>query len=86
MTISNTAIFSKGEQNVQIAEERVKSRQAAAMTDMTLARLLGLVRAGKCPAPAKDSSGHYWWSERDLEHARRAAANDRRFRRNRTIG
>jgi hypothetical protein len=36
-------------------------------------RLFGLLRYGIIPAPAtRDSSGHYWWTEQEIERARQA--------------
>jgi hypothetical protein len=35
-------------------------------------RLINLVRFAKIEPPERDSSGHFLWSDRDLERARRA--------------
>jgi hypothetical protein len=37
----------------------------------TYHRLFGLIRYGKLPPPARDSSGDYVWTRREVERARR---------------
>jgi hypothetical protein len=37
-----------------------------------------LIRDGRMEAPPKDTSGHYLWSESDIERARAALKVDRR--------
>jgi hypothetical protein len=56
----------------------LKSRQAAARLKISYYRLISLLRSEKLPAPQKDASGDYIWTERDLENARRALDIDRR--------
>jgi hypothetical protein len=49
-----------------------KTPVAAAELKTTYHKLIGLVRFGKIPPPARDSSGDYLWDESDLERARQA--------------
>jgi hypothetical protein len=44
----------------------------------TYHKLIGLLRFNKIPAPLRDSSGDYLWSDEDLERARHALAARRK--------
>jgi hypothetical protein len=57
---------------------RLKSVMAARELGIPYSHLASLLRSGKFPAPQKDSSGDYLWSEQNLEEARRAMGLDRR--------
>jgi hypothetical protein len=56
----------------------LKSPLAARALGINKPHLLNLVDSGRCPPPRKDSSGHYLWTEQDLENARAALTVDRR--------
>jgi hypothetical protein len=49
-------------------------KTAAAVRELRTSyfKLYGLLRYNKIPPPAKDSSGDYLWTLRDLERARKA--------------
>jgi len=49
----------------------VKTPVAARLLHVPYTRLMSLLRHGKIPAPSKDSSGDYQWSQADLVAARR---------------
>jgi hypothetical protein len=53
-----------------------KSSAAAKELGISYYRLFGLLRAAKLPAPAKDTSGDYIWSDHDLEAARQILVNE----------
>jgi hypothetical protein len=57
-----------------------KTTAAAAELGERYYTLLNLVRYQKVPAPAKDSSGDFIWSDEDLERARIALRTSRRAR------
>jgi hypothetical protein len=40
--------------------------------------LMGVLRSGKMPRPAKDACGNFDWTPKDIENACRALAVDRR--------
>jgi hypothetical protein len=56
----------------------LKTPIAARQLGVRYSRLVSLLRHGKIPAPAKDSSGDYLWAGTDLEAARQAMTVDRR--------
>ena len=60
----------------------VKSPIAAQRVGTAYHNLIVFIRTKAIPAQARDSSGHYLWSEDDIKRARQAMA-DRRRRRNR---
>jgi hypothetical protein len=49
----------------------LKTPAAALTLGVPYTQLMSLVRYRKVQPPAKDSSGHYIWSEEDLEAVRR---------------
>ncbi len=49
-----------------------KTPVAAREVETNYPRLMSLVRLGKIPAPMKDSSGDYLWSDQDIDNAREA--------------
>jgi hypothetical protein len=51
-----------------------KTPVAAVELGVSYHRLINLVRFRKIPAPARDSSGDFLWSDVDLAHARQALA------------
>jgi hypothetical protein len=55
-----------------------KTPLAARELQITVTRLYSLLRSAKIPAPQKDSSGDYLWTDTDLEAVRRALAIDHR--------
>jgi DNA-binding transcriptional MerR regulator len=50
----------------------LKSTAAAEALGVPYYSLHYLVRSGKVPPPARDTSGDFVWTERDLQRARRA--------------
>jgi hypothetical protein len=57
----------------------LKTPAAARALSTTYHRLMGLIRFAKLdPPPARDSSGHYVWSPKDLQRARQALVTDLR--------
>ena len=59
---------------------QVKTRQVARQLGITYWHLISLLRSDKLPPPAKDASGDFVWSRRDLANARRALSLGRRKR------
>jgi hypothetical protein len=55
-----------------------KTPVAARELGITYANLIYLVRAGKVPAPPRDSSGDFLWDDSAIECARHALSIDRR--------
>jgi hypothetical protein len=55
-----------------------KTPQAAREAGIPLTHLYSLLRTGKLAPPAKDSSGHYVWSDADLERIFQALDRNRR--------
>jgi hypothetical protein len=55
-----------------------KTPQAAREAGIPLTHLYSLLRTGKLAPPAKDSSGHYVWSDADVARIFQALAGDRR--------
>jgi hypothetical protein len=54
-----------------------KTPEAARQLGTSYTRLVGLLRYGKIPQPAKDSSGDFLWTEADLDRAREVMAAGR---------
>jgi hypothetical protein len=46
-------------------------------------RIMSMIRSGKLPEPAKDTSGHYVWGPDDVEAARQALSVDYRRKQHR---
>jgi hypothetical protein len=61
-------------------EEYLKSPVAAQRLGVSYHRLVSLLRYRKIDLPAKDSSGDFVWSEKDLQAAREALENGRQRR------
>lgn len=58
-----------------------KTRTTAQLLGVSPGALLAAIRSGKVAEPiARDVSGHYLWSEQEIEAARAALAVDRRRR------
>jgi hypothetical protein len=51
---------------------RYKTPAAADLVPTSYHRLISLVRFRKIPAPEKDTSGDYSWTEEDIARARKA--------------
>ena len=56
----------------------MKTRQVASILGTNPAALRAAIERGKVPAPAKDVSGDFAWTEEDIEATRAALAVDRR--------
>jgi hypothetical protein len=56
----------------------MKTPIACSQLNISEARLNYLIRSRKIPAPSKDTSGDYIWTEGDLARARLALQIDRR--------
>ncbi len=61
-----------------VTAHKRKTPVAAAELGISYHRLIALVRFGRMAAPERDTSGDYWWTDRDLARAREALKNDRR--------
>jgi DNA-binding transcriptional MerR regulator len=63
----------------------LKSPAVARLLGVNLPCLLSLPRTGRMAPPQKDSSGHYVWTDADIDRARQALAIDRRRKQPRSI-
>jgi hypothetical protein len=58
----------------------IKTPQAAARVGVRPKTLIAMIRLRRIHRPAKDSTGHFIWSEQDIAAALRARGIDRRKR------
>jgi hypothetical protein len=63
----------------------LKTSQAIRSLGTTYYRLISALRCGKLPPPAKDCSGDFIWTPKDIENARRALAVDLRRRKREAV-
>ncbi len=56
----------------------IKTPEAARRMGVPYSHVVSLLRGGKMPLPAKDSSGDFCWTEADLANARAALTAGRR--------
>lgn len=56
----------------------MSTRQAGQRLGKTGFYMRSLIDSGRIPAPPKDATGNFVWSEQDLENARKAITIDRR--------
>jgi predicted DNA-binding transcriptional regulator AlpA len=59
------------------------SRDVARALNVSTERLYALIRSGRLPEPARDSSGRYCWLPEEVDRARAALQVDRRRREHR---
>lgn len=58
----------------------MKTVRVARLLKTTATNLVNSIRNNRIPAPPKDESGHYVWTESEINAARKALATDRRTR------
>ena len=63
----------------EVVERLRKTVEVVRELGSTSSRVINLVRFNRIPAPAKDVSGDYTWSDRDVEAAAVRAQNASRF-------
>jgi hypothetical protein len=61
-------------------DQMKKTREVCKLLKVSYNRVVCALRAEKLPAPSKDISGDYAWSQKDIEALRKALAVDRRFK------
>ena len=59
-------------------QHTIKTPQVAAQLGQSPFTVIAAIRAKRFPSPKKDSSGHFAWTQADIEAARAAFARGRR--------